>query len=119
MKKILMLGTGGTIASVPSENGLVPALDGKTMVALVPELFRFKVFHFSFEAFDEFCMQSGGVAFVRIDANLKIFDAFFQYSTNAINDFVERTRPRTAARLIGAHYSGSAFFTSGFISVEF
>ncbi len=38
MKKILMLGTGGTIASVPSENGLVPALDGKTMVALVPEL---------------------------------------------------------------------------------
>ena len=38
MKKILMLGTGGTIASVPSENGLIPALDGKTMVALVPEL---------------------------------------------------------------------------------
>ena len=38
MKKILMLGTGGTIASVPSEDGLVPALDGKTMVALVPEL---------------------------------------------------------------------------------
>ena len=38
MKKILMLGTGGTIASVSSENGLVPALDGKTMVALVPEL---------------------------------------------------------------------------------
>lgn len=38
MKKILMLGTGGTIACVPSENGLVPALDGKTLVKMVPEL---------------------------------------------------------------------------------
>ena len=38
MKKILMLGTGGTIACVSSENGLVPALDGKTLVAMVPEL---------------------------------------------------------------------------------
>ncbi len=38
MKKILMLGTGGTIACVPSENGLIPALDGKTLVAMVPEL---------------------------------------------------------------------------------
>ena len=33
-----MLGTGGTIACVPSENGLVPALDGKTLVKMVPEL---------------------------------------------------------------------------------
>lgn len=38
MKKILMLGTGGTIASVPSDDGLVPALDGATMLRLVPEL---------------------------------------------------------------------------------
>ncbi|MGM9520366.1 MAG: asparaginase [Phascolarctobacterium sp.] len=38
MKNILMLGTGGTIASVPSEDGLVPALDGQTMLQLVPEL---------------------------------------------------------------------------------
>ena len=38
MKKILMIGTGGTIASVPSEDGLVPALDGKMMTAMVPEL---------------------------------------------------------------------------------
>ena len=38
MKKILMLGTGGTIACVPSENGLIPALDGETLVSLVPEL---------------------------------------------------------------------------------
>ena len=38
MKMILMLGTGGTIACVSSENGLVPALDGKTLVAMVPEL---------------------------------------------------------------------------------
>lgn len=38
MKKILMLGTGGTIACVPSENGLIPALDGKTLVKMVPAL---------------------------------------------------------------------------------
>ena len=38
MKKILMLGTGGTIACIPSENGLIPALDGETLVSLVPEL---------------------------------------------------------------------------------
>ena len=38
MKRILMLGTGGTIACVPSADGLVPALDGPAMIRLVPEL---------------------------------------------------------------------------------
>ena len=38
MKKILMLGTGGTIACVPSADGLVPALDGPAMIKLVPEV---------------------------------------------------------------------------------
>lgn len=38
MKRILMLGTGGTIACVPSVDGLVPALDGPAMIRLVPEL---------------------------------------------------------------------------------
>ena len=38
MKKILMLCTGGTIACVPSADGLVPALDGPAMIKLVPEL---------------------------------------------------------------------------------
>ena len=38
MKKILMLGTGGTIACVTSADGLVPALDGPAMIKLVPEL---------------------------------------------------------------------------------
>ena len=38
MKNILMLGTGGTIASVPSADGLIPALDGAAMLRLVPEL---------------------------------------------------------------------------------
>ena len=38
MKKILMLGTGGTIACVPSADGLVPAVDGPAMIKLVPEL---------------------------------------------------------------------------------
>ena len=38
MKRILMLGTGGTIACVCSADGLVPALDGPAMIRLVPEL---------------------------------------------------------------------------------
>ena len=38
MKRILMLGTGGTIACVPSADGLVPALDAPAMIRLVPEL---------------------------------------------------------------------------------
>ena len=38
MKQILMLGTGGTIACVPSADGLVPALDAPAMIRLVPEL---------------------------------------------------------------------------------
>lgn len=38
MRKILMIGTGGTIASAPSENGLVPALGSDELIRLVPEL---------------------------------------------------------------------------------
>lgn len=38
MKQILMLGTGGTIACIPSADGLVPTLDGPAMIRLVPEL---------------------------------------------------------------------------------
>ena len=38
MKKVLMLGTGGTIACVPSADGLVPALDGPAMIRVVPEV---------------------------------------------------------------------------------
>lgn len=38
MKKILMIGTGGTIASVPSEDGFVPGLDAKAMSKMVPGL---------------------------------------------------------------------------------
>ncbi len=37
-KKILMLSTGGTIASVPGENGLLPQIDGESMVKMIPEL---------------------------------------------------------------------------------
>ena len=40
MKKILILSTGGTIASVPTEDGLVPALTGKQMTERIPELGR-------------------------------------------------------------------------------
>ena len=38
MKKILLISTGGTIASETGENGLVPALGGAAMIQLIPEL---------------------------------------------------------------------------------
>lgn len=38
MKKILLIGTGGTIACVPSADGLVPALDGSALLRLVPAI---------------------------------------------------------------------------------
>lgn len=38
MKKILLLGTGGTIACVPSADGLVPQLDGAALLKLAPQL---------------------------------------------------------------------------------
>lgn len=39
LKSILLLTTGGTIASVPSEGGLVPQLDGDKMLSYVPEIY--------------------------------------------------------------------------------
>lgn len=38
MKKILLLATGGTIASVPSEDGLIPGLNGEELVKMVPAI---------------------------------------------------------------------------------
>ena len=38
MKKVLMLGTGGTIASEKTESGLMPALTSEQLVEKVPEL---------------------------------------------------------------------------------
>jgi len=38
MKKILFISTGGTIASEPSADGLVPKVDGAGMLRLIPEL---------------------------------------------------------------------------------
>lgn len=38
MKKILMISTGGTIASTPSDNGLTPTVKGEDMIRLIPEL---------------------------------------------------------------------------------
>lgn len=38
MKKILMLGTGGTIACVPSGDGFVPGLSAEMLMAMVPGL---------------------------------------------------------------------------------
>ena len=38
MKKILMLSTGGTIASVEGDNGLEPQIGAHALNSLVPEL---------------------------------------------------------------------------------
>lgn len=38
MKKVLLLTTGGTIASKPGENGLTPAIGSRELVGFVPEL---------------------------------------------------------------------------------
>jgi L-asparaginase len=38
MKKILMISTGGTIASEPTESGLAPAVTGEQMIDMIPEL---------------------------------------------------------------------------------
>lgn len=41
MRKILLIGTGGTIASVPTEDGLVPGLRSDEILKLVPEIAAF------------------------------------------------------------------------------
>lgn len=38
MKKIMMIGTGGTIASLPSEDGLIPELTSSQLLDMVPQL---------------------------------------------------------------------------------
>lgn len=38
MKKIFFIGTGGTIASVPSSTGLVPELSSEELLAIAPEI---------------------------------------------------------------------------------
>ena len=38
MKKILLIATGGTIASIQTENGMMPGLNGKELVEQVPDL---------------------------------------------------------------------------------
>ena len=37
MKKILVLTTGGTLASAPGPRGLAPALDGAALLSFIPE----------------------------------------------------------------------------------
>ena len=38
MKKILMITTGGTIASIKTEKGLIPGLDGNQLLEYIPQL---------------------------------------------------------------------------------
>lgn len=38
MKKILLITTGGTIASIQTEKGLIPGIDGKQLITFIPQL---------------------------------------------------------------------------------
>ena len=38
MRRVLLIATGGTIASLPEENGLAPAMTGEELAARVPQL---------------------------------------------------------------------------------
>ena len=38
MKKILLIATGGTIASSESSEGLTPSIDVKTLLTYIPEI---------------------------------------------------------------------------------
>ena len=38
MKKILLIATGGTIASLPTENGLAPSVMASELIACVPQI---------------------------------------------------------------------------------
>ena len=38
MKKILLIATGGTIASSESEDGLTPSIDVKQLLSYIPEI---------------------------------------------------------------------------------
>jgi len=41
MKKILMIATGGTIASKPTSDGLAPGMDSSGLLSYVPEIKKF------------------------------------------------------------------------------
>ncbi|HBC32710.1 MAG TPA: L-asparaginase 1 [Clostridiales bacterium] len=41
MKKILMIATGGTIASITTENGLAPAISSEELLSYVPEIRKY------------------------------------------------------------------------------
>ena len=38
MKKILLITTGGTIASIQTKSGLIPGIDGKNLIDYVPNI---------------------------------------------------------------------------------
>ena len=41
MKKILIIATGGTIASLPTEDGLSPNISSEQLIAAVPEIEKY------------------------------------------------------------------------------
>mgnify|MGYP006355578547 FL=1 len=38
MKKILLITTGGTIASIETDKGMIPSLDGDKLLSYLPEV---------------------------------------------------------------------------------
>ena len=38
MKKILLITTGGTIASIQTKSGLIPGIDGKNLIDYIPNI---------------------------------------------------------------------------------
>ena len=38
MKKILLISTGGTIASIQTDKGLEPGIDGKQIINFIPQI---------------------------------------------------------------------------------
>lgn len=57
MKRILMIGTGGTIASQPGQEGLSPALTSQQLLTFVPDVSRFC----SVDCIQPFCMDSTNI----------------------------------------------------------
>ena len=41
MKKILLITTGGTIASIQTNSGLIPGIDGKKLIEYLPNIKRY------------------------------------------------------------------------------
>ena len=78
-KKLLMIATGGTIASKNTENGLAPAMTSEELLECVPEIAEFcsveTVQPFNLDSTDVYCPHWLKIASL-IEENYKNFDGF-------------------------------------------